>query len=667
MPSFRKSILSQFLRTKCDKQLKLSIYEPRELEVLGWPVPLKARPAVQILRDRGVEWEQAKLGDLEAAFPQNLTAQKQGGKYQDLDLAATLRAGVVAPNLLIQTSYGHPRLREMFLQAIGMPTAVIANIPEFGTFRPDVLLVQAPGCATEEVAVSGRLVAVIAGDTRQGLMICDIKHAGEANSSYSAEVVLYAVLLANWLRLEGLTGQYFVSARMGLWTRSKETSSVTWLIADNPGASLPDRITAFLQDIEFVDFETFFQAVDHFFKEDLPRVMGATDWRRLDWHVDSRCSNCDFLGHVPWLNAADRARVAANREYYCVPAAEDSEHLSRLATLTRGGRKTLEQSGYQNLTAVSGLAATAPVFEQHNALRADRVHLSHRATALRTHAGSLSTGTTTVDFPRYADLEIFVTVNFDPGTGLLTALGSEARFRQRVPFGQTSTVQRTWPVTAHVLLNSTLDDERHALISFLSRLAEVFAFVADTADDRGGALAAQTRCQLYFWDRRQFEELTRAVGRHLNTIVQPGNDRYLRGLIWLFPPDQILENEELVLANPVSLMKGVVKRDVRLPVPHCLTIFNVAQAYHDANFTPRLPGSFYRDPFSDMIPRERIYEIWSQEPLVRIGTTQRTRGECITRITATLWECRSRPSAASSGSFGAICAVACISMRARLQ
>lgn len=630
MPSFRKSILSQFLRTKCDKQLKLSMYQPRELEALNWPVPLRARPAVQILRDRGVEWEQAKFGDLEAAFPQNLIARKLGGKYQDLDLAATLRVGLIAPNLLVQPSYGHARLREMFLQAIGVPTVAVANIPEFGTFRPDILLVQPACSATEEVSVSGCLVSIIAGDTRQGLMICDIKHAGEANSSYSAEVVLYAVLLANWLRLEGLAGQYFVSMRMGLWTRAKETSSVTRLIAASPGASLMDRIAAFMQDIEIVDFETFFQTVDHFFKEDLPRVVGTTDWRTLDWHVDSRCSNCDFLGYVPWLNVKDRARVAANRDYYCVSAAEDSEHLSRLPTLTRGGRKTLEQAGHRNLTAVCGLAVTAPVFEQHNALRADRVHLSHRATALCTDATSLSAGTTTVDFPKYADLEIFVTVNFDPGTGLLTALGSEARFRQRVPFGQTSTIQRTWPVTAHVLLNSTFEDERNALISFLSRLAEVFAFVADTADDRGGALAARTRCQLYFWDQRQFEELTRAVGRHLNTIVEPGNDRYLRGLVWLFPPDQILENEELVLANPVSLMKGVVKRDVRLPVPHCLTIFNVAEAYHDVNFTPRLPGSFYRDPFSDMIPRERVYEIWSQEPLVQIGTTQRTRAECIT-------------------------------------
>ena len=83
--------------------------------------------------------------------------------------------------------------------------------------------------------------------------------------------------------------------------------------------------------------------------------------------------------------------------------------------------------------------------------------------------------------------------------------------------------------------------------------------------------------------------------------------------------------------SPIQLrfMKRVIQRDLRLPVAHCLTLFNVAETYHDAQFTPSVPGSFYRDPFSDMIPRERIYEIWAQEPLIKVGTTQKTRSQCI--------------------------------------
>lgn len=396
----------------------------------------------------------------------------------------------------------------------------------------------------------------------------------------------------------------------------------------NPGAGITERLQAFLGDLERVDFPIFFQTVSHFFNQDLPRVLAIADWAALDWHVDSRCSACDFLGHRNWLRASDRAILDAHRSHYCVTAAEDSGHLSRLATITRGSRKTLHQAGHVNVTAVSIVATTDPVFDLHNALKADRNHLAHRASALLSGNLTIAANTTTVDFPRYADLQIFVSVNFDPGTGLLCALGSEARFRQRVAFGQTSNVQRNWQPEAQTLLTSTLEEERSVVMSFLSRLAEVFEFVHSTAPDHGGSLAAKTRIQVYFWDKRQFEELAKAVGRHLNSIVmQP--ERYLRGLVWLFPPEELLEEDEITLANPITFMKSVIQRDLRLPVAHCLTLFNVAEVYYSGQAHPFIPGSFYRDPFSDMIPRERIYEIWSGEPLVKLGITDKTRSQCI--------------------------------------
>jgi len=351
--------------------------------------------------------------------------------------------------------------------------------------------------------------------------------------------------------------------------------------------------------------------------------------QQLDWHVDARCSACDFLGYRNWLSHADRAILDGHRDHYCVPRAEDTQHLSRLATITRGGRKTLESAGHADVPAVSGLQPAAPAFEQHNSLKADRNHLPHRATALVGGNVTIAPNTTTIDFPKWADLEIFITVNFDPGTGLLTAIGSEARFRQRVPFGQQSQVTRTWPAEAQTLLSATLAEERNIVISFLSRIAEVFTFAHDTDPQKGGAEAAKTRIQLYFWDRRQFEELAKAIGRHLNVIVMLPNARILRGMVWLFPPEQTLQDDELTLANPITYVKAVIQRDLRLPVSHCLTLFNVAEAYHNPQYPPHIPGSFYRDPFSDMIPRERVYEIWSAEPLVRVGNTQRTRSQCI--------------------------------------
>jgi hypothetical protein len=629
MPQFRKNVLSQYLRTKCDKQLRLSLYSPPELQALHWPVPLEARPAVQILRDRGKEWEQAKMQDLDAAFGAHLQGTKEDGKFKRIELAPILSANPASPTIIVQARFSDTNLKSTFLGNIGLSPQQIAVIPPFGAFEPDIILVKTPADDDVEILPTGETIPISPGNQRKALLVSDIKHAGEANSSYSSEVTLYAVLLANWLRLNHLEDRFFVADHLGLWTRAKEMSALAELVTSNPGAGITEKLQAFLGDLDKVDFSIFFQTVSHFFNQDLPRVLAIADWAALDWHVDSRCSACDFLGHRNWLRASDRAILDANRNHYCVTDAEDVGHLSRLATITRGSRKTLHHAGHTNVTAVSVVTATDPVFDLHNALKADRNHLPHRATALLSGTLTLADNTTTADFPRYADLQIFVSVNFDPGTGLLCALGSEARFRQRVAFGQTSNVQRNWQAEAQTLLTSTLEEERNVVISFLSRLAEVFEFVHNTAPDHGGSLAAKTRIQVYFWDKRQFEELAKAVGRHLNSIVmQP--ERYLRGLAWLFPPEELLEEDEITLANPITFMKSVVQRDLRLPIAHCLTLFNVAEVYHHDQYTPFIPGSFYRDPFSEMIPRERIYEIWSGEPLVKLGITHRTRSQCIT-------------------------------------
>jgi hypothetical protein len=576
------------------------------------------------------------MTDLEDAFGTNVRTNKQKGKFEDINLQTILQQNLTSPTFILQPSFEHTNLKHTFLQNIGVDAVIIQQIPSFRAYRPDIILVQTRQDDEVEVLPNGNTCTIQPSDQRKALLICDIKHAGESNSSYSSEVALYAVLLSNWLQLTNLNGSYLVSSRISLWTRAKEISSLTELITTTPGATTSERTQAFTSDLEFVEFPIFFQTIDHFFKTDLPRVLALPAWHQLDWHVDSRCSSCDFLGYRNWLSPTDRTMLDAHRDHYCVPNAEDIQHLSRIATITRGGRKTLEKSGYTNITNVSGLQSCATVFDEHNALKADRNHLPHRASALVNGGVTIATNTTTIDFPQWADLELFITVNFDPGTGLLTAIGSEARFRQRAPFGQQSPVSRTWHAEAQTLLSATLSEERNIVVSFLSRLAEVFSFAYDTDPQRGGSEAARTQAQLYFWDRRQFEELTKAIGRHLNAIVMPPNDSMLRGLVWLFPPEQTLQNDEITIANPMTFLKTVIQRDLRLPVAHCLTMFNVADVYHNPQYPPSIPGSFYRDPFSDMIPRERIYEIWSGEPLVQVGKVQKTRSQCISAYSDTV-------------------------------
>ena len=108
---------------------------------MNWPVPLTARPSVQILRDAGVEWEQAKLADIEAAFGERARFDKQGGKYREVALQPILQQHLTSPAFILQPSFAHPMLKEAFLQSIGADQAQIAHAPPFGTFRPDIISV----------------------------------------------------------------------------------------------------------------------------------------------------------------------------------------------------------------------------------------------------------------------------------------------------------------------------------------------------------------------------------------------------------------------------------------------------------------------------------------------------------------------------------------------
>ncbi len=176
-------------------------------------------------------------------------------------------------------------------------------IPSFGAFEPDIVLIRTPADDEIEIFANGNTGPIAPGDQRKALVVSDMKHAGEANSSYSSEVALCAVLLANWLRLNHLEGSFFVADHLRLWTRAKEVSDLDVLVTANPGPGITERLQTFLNDLERVDFQTFFQAVSYFFKLDLPRVLALINW------TDSIGSRFEVLG----VRFSGPSKLAAGR------------------------------------------------------------------------------------------------------------------------------------------------------------------------------------------------------------------------------------------------------------------------------------------------------------------------------------------------------------------
>jgi hypothetical protein len=299
---------------------------------------------------------------------------------------------------------------------------------------PDIILVRTAAADDLIVQPDGTTIPAPQGEQRLALAVNDIKHANEANSSYSAEVALYTFALANFIQYHGIDHLYFVSSSAMLWTRSSiNNSEMAALAASNPTAPIATKLQAFLADCDMVQFKFFMQTVRRFLTEDLPRVIatGDADWTALDWHVDSRCSSCDWLGYGRWLAPTERARVQASPSHYCAPQAEAIGHLSRVFGITRGARKTLDANLIPDTTTIATKSGNEVAFKKHSALKKERKQLPQRARTLQ--SGQLHVDPTGVvgSIARYNHLTISVSVDFDSGAGLLTGLGIAARLNFR--------------------------------------------------------------------------------------------------------------------------------------------------------------------------------------------------------------------------------------------
>ena len=614
-----KSKLSQFLRTRCDRSLYLSLHSEAELEGSSLPPPLTARPGVQYLREAGFELERACFRRLENAFGNKCVGKKgqPKGHWGNAELPKGLSALPDGPGFLIHPKYELESYRATILTNLGVSEEHAAVIPRLAAHVPDIVAVDigsvgGPRNPEYWVAPNGDRVAIEDGEARRRLTVIDIKHAQEANTSYESEVALYAVALANWLAVHGLETHYYVSADMCLWTNGGVADGRFAELAEDTATNQAERLEALRAELSCINAPIYLQAIRRFMSEQLPSVIAAgnADFESLDWHVCSRCGSCDWLGHRAWLGHKDRARVDANPNDYCFPKAEADNHLSRVPLITRGARRVLERDDISTVGALERATGNEDVFREHTGLKSNRRSLPALAHAITTGESGIDEERADGGLARYADLDVFISVNFDVGAGQLTGLGLEGRFRQHTLPGESSDVQRTWR-EQWIVSGKSAKSEGASVRSFLNYLGGVFDWIRDEDPNRGGEHAKRTTAQLLFWDQRQYEQLCLAVGRHLPAILYGDEDRTVKALVWLFPPEEIQERDTIDASRPgVAFVSDLVRRLVHPPALHELTLFNVVEHYHWGDEF-RVPDSFYREPLSDSIPRERIYEIWS--------------------------------------------------------
>lgn len=611
-----KSKFSMYLRTQCDRELYLSLFQPNAaaLSQAGIPIPLKSRPGVQLITKSGHEFEYEQYDMLINTIPE-FVVHKGNGRTEINPIDALKSAPT--PSFILQPEIEPQSFREVALENLGLSKATQAVIPQLSGLIPDVLYVHAPVPGEYEITPDGTRKRIEDGDKRSAISVIDLKNVTEANASYSAEVCLYAFFLANWLESQGaeFKARYFVSDRVYLW-KHVEMPRFTEILGKKEGGEHKNRLTALIEDLEdgLVNYLIYMPSVRKFFKEDVPRIVQQGDaqgWQAVAYHVNPRCSSCDWLGNPSWLVGDDKAHYEKNPAHYCFHSAEVTDHLSKMANLSKGASHVLTSFGHPKIQNLVGLPANADVLKKHALLKKDRAQISQRAVALSTDACSVDSSSKVAGLARNINAEYAIIVNFDAGSGFLT--GIALRGVLFAPYGQSlGKKQDGSPETFRVLgekdfvvPKDNLIAEWSALQSFIETFANWIASSEATfqANGLGGV-----KTQICFWEPRQYEELCNAFGRHLLKILDL-DKKHERALAWIFPAEQLMEREDQRTPGLVFI-RDIVNTSVHSPVRFANTLLGTARHYHHPKMNPRSVDKYYVEPLSNAIPRERIFEIW---------------------------------------------------------
>ena len=667
MPQITKRVLSQFIGSGCERQLALELYPDNatfrpQRQAHTVPDPQPPRPGIVQVTEAGEEWQAEKLHDLTQTFGQSAvvgqgTLNAAGQVRYSAQPLQNAIPHAVPVCFLVEAEF---TIGSAFQAALGITARyaqgdTLGHPIQFGKVRPDIIEVVPPLTYPRGVMPDGTVFDLPANDARRQLRVIDVKLTARASQGYFAEVAYYSMALAGWLVDQGLDSQFVVVPEGAVWPGSHEASRLFLIGRQFAGQQTPDpvpdrlvpfharllaagltpttaRLVAALEeDLEPVPFEVFAIRIRRFLQVEVPTVLSQL-WRNLEWHVDSRCAHCEYLGEP-------RPNYTANLDH-CVPLAASCDHLSRVAFISQGARLSLVQAGVPGVSQLANRPPGDPIFDTHQALRATRTVVAGRAVSLQsqqTHIPNQSG--TSAGMPRWADLHVYLSVDFDVGSAITVAFGLKAFWLEPRP-AQNSPLtaqrqNRVWQATALVVIDRDLATEQRELLAFLKQIHDILSWCQQQdnqtlANPLLGGLSPKrrqdyrTKVQFYLWDSLQYEHLTRVIGRHLPAILANQNINYLA---WLFPPEDLLPNPDMATRrSPITLVREVVRSLLAAPIPHNYGLLPVARVYHDQYtaqqtaqqlavnpaYIPFNIHPLFGVPLSDQIPSERAHEIWGR-------------------------------------------------------
>jgi DNA replication ATP-dependent helicase Dna2 len=438
MPLLDKQVISNYLRSDCQRRLRLDLSPDtryqlpngqtarQERQQAGMPPRSMSRLELQALAAAGEEWEEAKINDLVQTFGTTAlvgtSRRPPPGTYHFLDTPLANLIGQAAPSVfLVQADF---EVGMSFLTSLAIQQLQNTHNLAYSHLRPDLIQVfgAAPAGQRQAVEPDGSVVDVQPSDTRLALRVIDIKLTAEPSIPYFIEATYYTMALAGWLQDHGLAHRFYVLPEPTVWPGSHDASAIVRLQNEQQSRGTAptqaELLAALDEDLEIGAFGVFAPRLRRFFQEELHAVL-MTPWQQLPWHVDNRCIGCEYLGY-PWPGTMPDPN-------HCWPMATVQDHLSRVAFVSRGARGVLEDHQITSVTALAAAQPTNIAYDAHHVLRATRTVIAGRALSLSTGQAAIppQVGTSAV-MPAWTDLRIYLTADFDIGSGITMAFGFQA-------------------------------------------------------------------------------------------------------------------------------------------------------------------------------------------------------------------------------------------------
>jgi len=610
-----KQTIAQTFKFDCDRFLRFQLSSDEEKENIGIQeiTPGNVRPGVQLMQEAGNKWEIDKYDDLILAYGID---NVEHVRDTDIDERLGVKKFKVVKDLVAILNRENPPIAVIEAE-FQIPASVSVELKEAcdrfniepSKAIPDIIWIRPFASNSPLIEEDGDQ------DPEYELHVIDVKLAAEASLKHFTEVTFYALSLDRFLRENNLISKYRVSAKGLVWPGSHDANEFRNKVRTFESEGKPDPVLDALNDTLIpVPYEIYEVHVRRFLKDKLIPIL-ETPPLEASWHVSSKCQLCQYLD-------------------FCSEMAANQKHLSMIPWLNKSQADLLRSEGITTTEELAeNIETDSEIWQRIKSnnyqLKADELGLKARALAIKEDEVKIISERNTLMMPRFVNMRVFLTIHFDPGSGITFAMGAKSVYFKPNRTEDNSPIVREQVFIVDRVEQLNPNTERNRLVEFIDIVNEWLTEVHNDneviraqrqANRERDSAFGKASAHVFFWSSIEVKQFKRMIERHMG---HPDVVDRIELLIRLFPPDSVLPPDTgYYRSQPGTIVKGIIKQLAGLPIPYDYTLFETANSFFPRQKEDGTSFSFF-NPYgfwtklNDQIPFERAYEIWKDNVFLK--------------------------------------------------